>query len=368
MKERRAELERRLDEARADLDRAQALLADADANLARLAGEAATLSEAVAGNETIEAPLRAAPRRGGSRGRGERRRPRRGPEGRRRSSARAAPPPSAPRATRRRAPRGSRPSSGACSARSRGSRARRRGSPISTPRAPWSTEASAVFAASEVKARAAREAHAAAREAQERDRAPLAAAEREAQRLETEARTLRKLVAPADTKFPPILDQVTAEKGYETALGAAFGEDLEASTDASAPAHWALIEPGGDAPLPEAVLKLADFVKAPPALRRRLDQIGVVDKEQGEALSARLRPGQILVSRKGDVWRWDGFTAAADAPSAVARRLVERNRLGELEAEGEAAREKLAALRAEAERLAGNVKQAAPRKRAPSRR
>jgi chromosome segregation protein len=67
----------------------------------------------------------------------------------------------------------------------------------------------------------------------------------------------------------------------------------------------------------------------------------------------------VLVSREGDVWRWDGFTAAADAPSAVARRLVERNRLGELEAAGEAARESLSGLRSEAERLAAAAKQAA---------
>jgi chromosome segregation protein len=33
------------------------------------------------------------------------------------------------------------------------------------------------------------------------------------------------------------------------------------------------------------------------------------------------------------VWRWDGFTAAADAPSAAAKRLAERNRLVALEAE-----------------------------------
>jgi chromosome segregation protein len=44
-----------------------------------------------------------------------------------------------------------------------------------------------------------------------------------------------------------------------------------------------------------------------------------------------LQPGQRLVSREGDVWRWDGFIAAGDAPSAAAKRLVERNRLSQLE-------------------------------------
>jgi chromosome segregation protein len=54
----------------------------------------------------------------------------------------------------------------------------------------------------------------------------------------------------------------------------------------------------------------------------------VVTREQGAALQPDLRPGQRLVSREGDLWRWDGYTAAADAPTAAATRLAERNRLG----------------------------------------
>ena len=48
-------------------------------------------------------------------------------------------------------------------------------------------------------------------------------------------------------------------------------------------------------------------------------QIGVLDKADGERLRAFLQPGQRLVSREGDLWRWDGFTTAAEAPSAAAR-------------------------------------------------
>src|SRR5690606_8530386 len=45
------------------------------------------------------------------------------------------------------------------------------------------------------------------------------------------------------------------------------------------------------------------------------------------------RPGQRLVTVDGALWRWDGFVAAADAPSAAAERLAQRNRLAELDAE-----------------------------------
>ena len=71
---------------------------------------------------------------------------------------------------------------------------------------------------------AARETLAAAREAENRLRQPLNEAERKAQRLETEARTLAKLVTSATGDlWPPALDQITVQKGYETALGAALG-------------------------------------------------------------------------------------------------------------------------------------------------
>ena len=261
MKERRAELERRLAEARADLDRApEALLADADANLKRLAAEAATLDEATADSEAVEAPLRArldqaqvevaASDAALS-------------EAQKAAAEAAALRAAAERTSGDEASRATRLE--AELRRVLGEVERLAGeqsllADLDAARA-LVEEAEAVFAASEAKASAARAAHTAAREVDERNRTPLAAAEREAQRLETEARTLSKLVAPADAKWPPVLDQVTAKKGYEAALGAAFGEDLEASTDASAPAHWALTAADGDAPLPEAALKLSGLVK-----------------------------------------------------------------------------------------------------------
>ncbi|MHB2166946.1 chromosome segregation SMC family protein [Alsobacter sp. R-9] len=203
----------------------------------------------------------------------------------------------------------------------------------------------------ELKAEAAREAHAAAREREMALRQPAQEADRRAQRLETEVRTLAKLLAPAlDRRFTPVLDELTVAKGYEAALGAALGEDLDASSDPSAPVHWTDTGPGdADSPLPAGAEPLSDRVDGAPALRRRLRQVGVVTREQGHALCNRLQAGQMLVSREGDVWRWDGFTAAADAPSAAARRLAERNRLGDLQREAAEARAAAESLRSEAE-------------------
>ncbi|MCC5978307.1 MAG: chromosome segregation protein SMC [Salinarimonas sp.] len=201
-------------------------------------------------------------------------------------------------------------------------------------------EAIARADAADVRAADAREALLAAREAENRARGPLAEAERRAQKLETEAATLAKFfAAPNDPGFAPILDAISVDKGFEIALGAALGEDLQAAQDVNAPIHWRALDADHDPALPEGVTPLARHVAAPPALTRVLAQIGVVDHAAGARLQSELIPGQVLVTTEGDLWRWDGYAAAADAPSAAARRLAERNRLGDLKREAAQARD-----------------------------
>ena len=205
-------------------------------------------------------------------------------------------------------------------------------------------------AAAEERALLAEEAHVAAREKEAELRGPLTEADRKAQRLETEARTLSKLLdSNAGGLWPPVVEEMKVEKGYEAAIGAALGDDLEASANTSAPAHWATTDASGDPALPPGVTPLSQLVQAPPALARRLAQIGVVLREEGSRLRGLLRPGQRLVSKEGDLWRWDGFTQGAEAPTPAARRLAEKNRLGDLTREAEAARRDAEKLRAEAE-------------------
>ena len=141
------------------------------------------------------------------------------------------------------------------------------------------------------------------------------------------------------------VDAVSVARGYEAALGAALGDDLDASVDEAAPAHWSMLTPVDEDPsLPAGASPLAARVSAPPALARRLAQVGMVARADGKRLAQELKPGQRLVSLEGDLWRWDGFVAAAEAPSAAARRLAEKNRLGDLEREAEAARQAAATL------------------------
>ena len=86
-----------------------------------------------------------------------------------------------------------------------------------------------------------------------------------------EAGVAAALKSAADSLWPPLLDALTVDPGFEKALGAAFGDELEASSDRGAPIHWLPLGPMADAPaLPEGVTPLGAHVKAMPELERRL--------------------------------------------------------------------------------------------------
>lgn len=151
-------------------------------------------------------------------------------------------------------------------------------------------------------------------------RAALAALESEAQALER---------GMGDAVEDKALGHVRATKGYEKALAAALGDDLEAGLGETGARRWAGSNSAdGDPALPEGAECLADHVTAPAQLLRRLAQIGVVDIDDG---SITLAVGQRLVTHEGGLRRWDGYIARGDG-AAAAERLVRVNRLESIEA------------------------------------
>ena len=175
-----------------------------------------------------------------------------------------------------------------------------------------------------------------AREAETAARSRLQEAEAALGKLQAEAAALAGLLQSApEGDHPPLVDKVEVDSGLETALGAALGDDLSASDEAGAPLFWSELPALEDAPaLPGNVRRLADFVRGPAALARRLAQIGLVaDEAEGARLQPELACGQRLVTREGTLWRWDGLRKAAGAPVSAATQLRHRNRLAEIEAE-----------------------------------
>ena len=99
--------------------------------------------------------------------------------------------------------------------------------------------AQAALTEAEAAAVAAEAAHNNARADVEAARAAFGESEKRVQRLETEAKTLGQMLS-LETRnlWPPVIDHVSVDKGFEKALGAALGDDLDAPVDASAPMHW----------------------------------------------------------------------------------------------------------------------------------
>ena len=168
-------------------------------------------------------------------------------------------------------------------------------------------------------------------EAERRAAASEAAGEFSAVRAETDA--LERLLARDESVANTLLEQVKVASGYEAALGAALDDELKAPVSETG-SGWATLPDYADAAAaPAGAEPLADHVKAPAALARRLARIAIVGRDEGAAMQAALGPGWRLVSREGDLWRWDGYRATAeDAPSAAAERLRQQNRLTEMQA------------------------------------
>ncbi|WP_066544027.1 chromosome segregation SMC family protein [Sphingomonas sp. CCH21-G11] len=153
----------------------------------------------------------------------------------------------------------------------------------------------------------------AATDARQRAQAAQAAAAAQLAAADGEAAALRRDLATGDRDR--LIDRVRAEAGFERALAAALGDDLDAGLD---PAD--LRQPPGTAPL-------SAHVEAPAALARRLAQIFVAPGDVGQPLA----PGQRLVTPDGVLRRWDGYVARASS-AAAAERLERANRLRAIEA------------------------------------
>ena len=146
--------------------------------------------------------------------------------------------------------------------------------------------------------------------------------------------------------WPPVIDHISVEKGYEKALGAALGDDLDAPVDRSSPMHWTEVtSEAGDPALPDGVEPLGTLRQgACTACASARANRGGRTRRRHPTCRA-LKTGQRLVSREGDLWRWDGFVAAAHAPTGAARRLAQRSRFVEIDGELASARSEVEAKR-----------------------
>ena len=161
-------------------------------------------------------------------------------------------------------------------------------------------------------------------------RAEMSEAEGSVATLRAEVTTLERMLERETDEQERLLDTIKVNDGYETALGAALSDDLSLpEVTRFGLSGWFMLPNYKTGPkLPKGVKPLDEFVKAPKVLGRRISQIGLVDQNNGHKFQRLLEPGQRLVSKEGDLWRWDGYVAHSDdAPGSTALRLKQINRL-----------------------------------------
>lgn len=179
-----------------------------------------------------------------------------------------------------------------------------------------------------------------------------AQAHAELAQLDSEAAALASATRPSGKDR--LLDRVKVAPGYERALAAALGDDLEAGLDRAADRYWAGAQAlPGDPRLVAGTTALADHVEAPAALTRRLAQVLVAETDADQPLAV----GQRLVTLGGVMRRWDGYVARSGGAAAAAR-LEQVNRLHAIEQARPAARRAVELAEAELARIDDRIAQA----------
>lgn len=179
-----------------------------------------------------------------------------------------------------------------------------------------------------------------------------AQAHAELTQLDSEAAALAK--ATRSNGKDRLLDRLKVAPGYERALAAALGDDLEAGLNAEAERYWqGAAAMDGDPPAPPGTTPLALHVDAPTVVARRLAQVLVAQRDEEQPLAV----GQRLVTLAGVLRRWDGYVAKSGGAAAAAR-LEQVNRLTAIERARPAAVRAVDAADAELARIDADIAEA----------
>ena len=107
----------------------------------------------------------------------------------------------------------------------------------------------------------------------------------------------------------PIIDYIDFEDGLEQAIAAVFSDELIASIDEEQTSFWRKLD-SEESNFEPQITKFSSIISAPDNLKKKLEFIGLVEnKENILNIQNNLKPGQVLVSKMGEIWRWDGYVS-----------------------------------------------------------
>jgi len=136
----------------------------------------------------------------------------------------------------------------------------------------------------------------------------------------------------------PAADSLTITDGMELALSVVLGTDLALPFDSGEQGYWRQDLPQIDTlTAPPVGTPLTQMISGSPTLLRALQGVSVVEEAEANTAQTNLLPGQMLVSKSGKLWRWDGLIRKGEA-SSEAERMRQRQRLSQLGVEAESAK------------------------------
>ena len=122
-----------------------------------------------------------------------------------------------------------------------------------------------------------------------------------------------------------LLNNISFEKEYENSVAAIFGKELLASLDKDEVFYWSEnidqeIRASFDFPCKVA----SKIIKAPNRITNKLNNVAIIeDSSKGNEFHKQLKPGQAIVDKEGNLWRWDGLFVSSSYESNISSILSE---------------------------------------------
>jgi chromosome segregation protein len=122
-----------------------------------------------------------------------------------------------------------------------------------------------------------------------------------------------------------LLNNISFDKEYENSVAAIFGKELLASLDKDEIFYWSEnidqeISASFDFPCKVA----SEIIKAPSRIANKLNNVAVIeDSSKGNEFHKYLKPGQAIVDKDGNLWRWDGLFVSSSYEANISSILSE---------------------------------------------
>ena len=122
-----------------------------------------------------------------------------------------------------------------------------------------------------------------------------------------------------------LLNNISFEKEYENSVAAIFGKELLASLDKDEVFYWSeniVEEVNSSFNFPCKVA--SKIIKAPDRIANKLNNVAVIEESsQGYEFHKNLKPGQAIVDKEGNLWRWDGLFVSSSYEANISSILSE---------------------------------------------